>query len=450
MTPSIGIIGAGEVGQAFARALGRVGLSATISNSRGRDSLRELVRELGPTIRAGSRQEAAAADVVLLAVNWSRVPDALSDLPAWQGRVLIDATNPIEAPLFEPVELHGRPSSWIVAELAPGARLVKAFNHVQPHLIAEDPPTHGPLRAVVNRGFTPRRIAAWEPRVRAICDEHLAPLRDGAAFDLVHDFAIPLPVRIIAEMLGVEPERMRDFKRWSDTVIEHTTGQDRANLFAPAFTQAILELMSYLREVIRARRRRPGDDLVSAILAESPNGTALDDLDVMMFVQLLLVAGNETTTNLIGNAVGALLDHPDQLERVRRDPSLVPALVEEAVRFESPVQTVFRTATRDVEIAGGTIPAGRLVAVLLGSANRDERRFADPDRFDVGRDTRGHFGFGFGEHFCLGAALARLEARVALEALVPELARVERTAGRELIDSFLVRGPKKMELRRAA
>jgi len=318
------------------------------------------------------------------------------------------------------------------------------------NLIAEDPPTHGPLRAVVNRGFTPRRIAAWEPRVRAICDEHLAPLRDGAAFDLVHDFAIPLPVRIIAEMLGVEPERMRDFKRWSDTVIEHTTGQDRANLFAPAFTQAILELMSYLREVIRARRRRPGDDLVSAILAESPNGTALDDLDVMMFVQLLLVAGNETTTNLIGNAVGALLDHPDQLERVRRDPSLVPALVEEAVRFESPVQTVFRTATRDVEIAGGTIPAGRLVAVLLGSANRDERRFADPDRFDVGRDTRGHFGFGFGEHFCLGAALARLEARVALEALVPELARVERTAGRELIDSFLVRGPKKMELRRAA
>lgn len=175
MTPSIGIIGAGEVGQAFARALGRVGLSATISNSRGRDSLRELVRELGPTIRAGSRQEAAAADVVLLAVNWSRVPDALSDLPAWQGRVLIDATNPIEAPLFEPVELHGRPSSRIVAELAPGARLVKAFNHVQPHLIAEDPHTPGGQRVLFLSG-----------------DDAAAKRQVGALFERLGFFGIDL------------------------------------------------------------------------------------------------------------------------------------------------------------------------------------------------------------------------------------------------------------------
>jgi cytochrome P450 len=201
---------------------------------------------------------------------------------------------------------------------------------------------------------------------------------------------------------------------------------------------------------VRRRRRAPGDDLVSTILAESPGGTALSDMEAMMFVQLLLVAGNETTTNLIGNAVHALLDHPDQLERVRRDPSLVPALVEEVVRFESPVQTVFRTATQDCEIGGVRIPQGAVVAALIGSANRDERRFPDPDRFDVGRDTRGHVGFGFGEHFCLGAALARLEARGALEALIPELARVERTGDRELVDSFLVRGPKKIELRPAA
>jgi cytochrome P450 len=319
------------------------------------------------------------------------------------------------------------------------------------NLIAEDPPAHGPLRNVVNRGFTPRRIAAWEPRIRALSEEHLAPLQRGEPFDLVHDFAIPLPVTIIAEMLGVEPERMRDFKRWSDALIEGTTGPGRVNPFAPAFTDAVLEFMAYLRKTVRSRRRKPGDDLVSAILAESPGGTALDDLDTMMFVQLLLVAGNETTTNLIGNAVHALLDHPEQLDRVRRDPALVPALVEEVLRFDSPIQTVFRNATADVEIDGVAIPKGATVAALIGSANRDDRRFPDPDRFDIDREPRGHLAFGFGEHFCLGSALARLEARVALEALVPELVRVERTApGREVVDSFLVRGPKKLELRRAA
>lgn len=318
------------------------------------------------------------------------------------------------------------------------------------NLISEDPPTHGALRNVVNRGFTPRRIAEWEPRIRALAEMHLAPLRDGEDFDLVRDFAIPLPVTIIAEMLGVEPERKDDFKRWSDAFIEGTTGPGRARPFAREFTDAVLEFMAYLRKTVRRRRRAPGDDLVSAILADSPGGSALTDLDAMLFVQLLLVAGNETTTNLIGNAVHVLLDHPEQLERVRRDPALVPALVEEVLRFESPIQTLFRCTTRDAEIGGTVVPKDSTVAVLIGSANRDERRFPDPDRFDVGRDTRGHLAFGFGEHFCLGAALARLEARVALELLVPELARVERTASRELVDSFLVRGPKRMDLRRAA
>jgi cytochrome P450 len=319
------------------------------------------------------------------------------------------------------------------------------------NLIAEDPPSHGPLRNVVNRGFTPRRIAAWESRVRGLATELLAPLRDGAPFDLVHDFAIPLPVTIIAEMIGVEPERMRDFKRWSDAFIDGTTGPGRATPFGPEFTEAVMEFLTYLRQTVRARRRAPGDDLVSAIIAESPGGEKLDDMDVMMFVQLLIVAGNETTTNLIGNAVTALLDHPEQLDLVRRDPALVPPAVVAALRFDPPIQTVVRSATSHVDAAGTTIPAGSTVAVLIGSANRDERRFADPDRFDVAREQRGHLAFGFGEHFCLGSALARLEARVALEALVPELARVERTApGRELVDSFLVRGPKRLDLRRAA
>jgi cytochrome P450 len=304
----------------------------------------------------------------------------------------------------------------------------------------------------VNRGFTPRRIAAWEPRIRALVDEQMAALRRGERFDLVRDLAIPLPVTVIAEMLGVEPERRHDFKRWSNSIVEGATGRGRSRPFAPEFADVVIELAAYLREVARSRRRSPGgDDLLRAILADAPGGAALSDIEVVMFVQLLLLAGNETTTNLIGNAAQALLDHRDELERVIEAPVLVPALVEEVLRFESPVQMVFRTTTAETEMAGATIPAGSLVVLLLGSANRDERRFSDPDVFDVGRDARGHLAFGFGEHFCLGSALARLEARVALEALVPELARLEPASPKcERIESFLVRGPRSLELRRAA
>jgi cytochrome P450 len=319
------------------------------------------------------------------------------------------------------------------------------------NLIAEDPPVHGTLRSMVNRGFTPRLIAAWEPRIREIVAEQIAPLRSGQPFDLVRDLAIPLPVTIIAEMLGIESKRRDDFKRWSDAFIAGATGPGRARPFAPEFVDAVLDFLSYLRGVVRARRRQPGDDLISRIIADAPGGAALSDMEVIAFVQLLLVAGNETTTNLIGNAVQALLDHRDQLERVRRDLSLVPNLVEEALRYEAPIQIVFRTATRDVEVAGTSIPAGSTIAVLLASANRDERRFESPDRFDVTRDARGHLSFGFGEHFCLGSALARLEAKLALAAIVPELARLERaSAAREMVESFLVRGPRSLELRRAA
>ena len=313
------------------------------------------------------------------------------------------------------------------------------------NLIASDPPVHGGLRRLVSRGFTPRRIADLEPRIRELVATLLEPLRQGAPFDLVSDFAIPLPVTVIAEMLGIEPARRRDFKRWSDAFVAGATGPGRSRPFAPEFADPMLELMAYFRGVVRQRRRAPGDDLVSAILAESPGGTLLSDMEAILFVHLLLIAGNETTTNLIGNAVQALLDHPEQLERVRRDPARVPALVEEALRYDSPVQCVFRTAMADVEIAGVLVPAGATVAALLGSANRDERRFPEPDVFDIERDTHGHLGFGFGEHFCLGSALARLEA------LVPVLAGTQpENASRELVDSFLVRGPKKLTLRSAA
>jgi len=319
------------------------------------------------------------------------------------------------------------------------------------NLISEDGERHASMRAVVNRGFTPRRIAAWEGRIRELVEGCAAPLRDGRDFDVIGDLAVPVPVTIIAEMLGVPTDRLADFKRWSDLVIEVSTGAGRERPFERRHTDGFVELFRYIRELARERRARPRDDLVSTIVAHQDGEVALADREVVQFVLLLLVAGNETTTNLIGNTVNALLDHPEQAALVARDPSLVPALVEEGLRYDSPVQVVFRTTTRDVELRGVRIPAGHFVAAFLGSANRDERRFPDADRFDVTRRPQGFPGFGFGKHFCLGASLARLEARFALQAIVPELPRRVRADGTlARVDSFIVRGPKRLALRRAA
>jgi cytochrome P450 len=320
------------------------------------------------------------------------------------------------------------------------------------NLIAEDGERHSGMRAVVNRGFTPRQIAAWEPRIRALVDECLAPLRRGEPFDLVSDLAVPVPITVIAELLGVAPEQQRDFKRWSDTAIALTTGHERERMLAQSGSlEPILELVIAMRQLARARRKQPREDLVSTIIAHQEGDVALNDREVVQFVLLLLVAGNETTTNLIGNLANALLEHPDVLQRVAADPSRIPNLVEEGLRYDSPVQVVFRKTTTDTELRGVRIPKGDYVGVFLGSANRDERRFADPDRLDLDRDATGFPGFGFGKHFCLGASLARLEARVAFEALVPELVKLERseqTIAR--VDSFLVRGPKRLAVQRAA
>jgi len=316
------------------------------------------------------------------------------------------------------------------------------------NLIAEDGESHASMRSVVNRGFTPRRIAAWETRIRGLVRECMAPLQQGGGLDVMRDLAVPVPVTVIAEMLGVPRERLADFKRWSDLVVSMATGPDRENPFRRPVADGIIEILTYTRALARERRQRPQDDLISTIVAEQAGETALSDREVVQFVLLLLVAGNETTTNLIGNVVNALFDHPEQARKVAANPGLVPALVEEGLRYDTPVQVVFRTTTADTEIRGVRIPERQFVAAFLGSANRDERRFEDADRLDVTRRPQGFPGFGFGKHFCLGASLARLEARLVLEALVPELAKLERADPQiERVDSFLVRGPKRLALR---
>ena len=317
-----------------------------------------------------------------------------------------------------------------------------------PMIITTDPPKHNRLRSLVNRGFTPRRIGRMESRVRAITAELFNAIDGRDEWDLVRDLAIPLPVRVIAELLGVEPERYEDFKRWSAGMLA-VFGRPASDAERAEADVCGDLLDEYIEQIVERRRVAPRDDVIS-VLIQKQEEDALTLDEVIGFVILLLVAGNETTTNLIANTTLALLDNPDQLELVRADPSLNRALVEEALRYASPVQLLFRQTVRDVELGGVTIPEGEIVLPSFAAANRDPKRFPDPERFDVKRDAQGHIAFGLGVHFCLGAGLARLEAAVAFGSLVPRLQHL-RLKNPEIrwSDSPFLRGPTELILERA-
>ena len=316
-------------------------------------------------------------------------------------------------------------------------------------LLSSDPPSHDAMRNIVNRGFSPRRIAAWEPRIREISQQRVSKLKGARQFDIVAGLAHPLPMSIIAEMLGVEPDRIADFRRWSNTAIRDLTGCERSR--SP---RALLknggEVLEYLRSIVEQRKREPIDDLISTLVDPKYEDT-LDTQRVLMFAMVLLIAGNETTTSAIGNTVKLLFEHPQVFEEVSANPSLIPALIEESLRFESPFQFMPRRATRDTELRGTPIPKGSRVLALIGAANRDPRHFPDPDGFDIHRDTQGHLAFGYGIHFCLGSHLARLEARVALEELLPALAGCTLADGGVAYgDSYITRGPLRLEVVRSS
>ncbi|MBV8772186.1 MAG: cytochrome P450 [Deltaproteobacteria bacterium] len=315
-----------------------------------------------------------------------------------------------------------------------------------PWMIELDPSNHSRLRKLVSKAFTPRTVSLLEPRVRAIAEELLAPLRANGKFDFVRDFSSTLPVIVIAEMLGVEPDHRADFRRWSDNIVRATSRpSDEAERAAIRGTNA--EMVAYFEEAIALRRREPRDDLLTALVQAEEDRQVLTAAEVLAMAILVLVAGNETTMNLLGNTVLALLTYSDVASTVRRDRSLVPQLIEEVLRYDSPVQLIFRRTSSEVKLSGTTIPADSTVFVLLGSANRDEAKFPDPDRFDLRRDAGEHLAFGFGTHYCLGAGLARLEARVSLEELLyscPPFAGDAKIV--ERVRSPIVRGPKALPL----
>ncbi len=319
-----------------------------------------------------------------------------------------------------------------------------------PFMIASDPPVHTRLRKLVNRAFTPRAVAEMEPRIREIARGLLKEMEGREEFDLVAELSTPVPIVVIAEMLGVEPERRRQFKQWSDDLTAVTSGAVAAAQ-RDRITRSMAELTAYLREAIEKRRVAPGTDLITGLVKAEEENQALSADEILAMTLLLLVAGNETTTNLISNAVLALLQNPGEMAKLRARPELAANAIEETLRYDSPVQMIFRQTTRKAEVAGTTIPAQAFVMPLYGSANHDERIFADPERFDLTRDASAHIAFGLGIHYCLGANLARLEGRIVLEELLAVSGKLERIDSPvERINSLIVRGPKSLRLRRGA
>lgn len=305
-------------------------------------------------------------------------------------------------------------------------------------LIATDPPDHTTLRRIVSRPFTPSSIARLEERVRAIareCVDDLIAANERGDADIVTSVAEPLPVLVIAEMLGIPSERRPDFKRWSDSVVGTLGG----NAELETGREDMLEMVEFFTSIADDRQRRPQDDLISVLVAGSEDGR-LEPMEIVVFSILLLIAGNETTTNLLTNLLSALWIFPEAEEQLRADHALVPAAVEEALRYDAPVQALLRGTRTPVEVAGRTIPAESLVMVLFGSANRDAETFDNAAAFRLDRTSNPHLGFGAGIHLCLGAALARLETRVAFEEILGRTRGVSLRGTPTRVDSFILRG----------
>lgn len=283
------------------------------------------------------------------------------------------------------------------------------------HMLTVDPPDHTRLRAIVHKAFTPRMIESLGPRIQQIADDLLAKMAETDEADLIMSYAFPLPVTVIAELLGIPPEDRDRFRNWSQTIIFNSLrGED-----LEAVGVAVLEFIMYFHTMFEERRAHPGDDLITGLLAAEEAGDKLDQQELISMIFLLLVAGHETTVNLIGNGTLALMQNPDQMTKLRDNPALIRPAVEEMLRYGSPVgQTSMRWAVRDLDLHGASIKEGDLVVAALIAANRDPAEFADPDRFDITRTPNRHMAFGNGIHYCLGAPLARLEGAIATQALL--------------------------------
>jgi cytochrome P450 len=299
------------------------------------------------------------------------------------------------------------PPPWMPAFMRPLAQ----------NMLDLDAPNHTRLRALVHQAFTPRRVEQLRTRIQALCDELLDAAEAQGSLELIQGYALPIPLTIIAELLGVPAADRPAFRRWSEHVVAVSSGVDLLRALP-----GIWRIVRYLRALCARRRADPQDDLLTALVQAEDAGDRLNEDELLGMVFLLLLAGHETTVNLIGNAVLTLIEHPQQRELLRQNPALIKPAVEELARYASPViMATERYAHEDLTIAGVAIPRGELVLAVIASANRDERQFADADRLDLTREPNHHLAFGQGIHYCLGAPLARMEAQIALTTLLRRL-----------------------------
>lgn len=310
-------------------------------------------------------------------------------------------------------------------------------------MLNHDPPDHTRLRSLVSKAFTPSSVRELHPRVHRIVDELLADLDGKDRFDLIDSIAYPLPVTVIAEMLGVPSQDMDRFKHWSNDIsltIEPTLNDDQIR----RVQYATDEFYAYFESIIEQRRSDPQDDMVTALLNAEDEGDKLTHEELLSTLVLLLVAGNETTRNLIGNGMRALLKNPDQLQRLRDNPQMLDSAIDELLRYDSPVQLDGRIAHDDIEVAGQPIRAGQRVLCAIGAANRDPAVFSQPYKLDIGRNEKSHIAFGRGIHHCLGAPLALLEARAAFSAILDRFSDIELVAEPVYREQVVLRGLEKL------
>jgi cytochrome P450 len=303
-----------------------------------------------------------------------------------------------------------------------------------------DPPKHTRLRSLMNTAFTTRAVERLRPRVVAIVDELLDGVRGRASMDIIRDFAYPLPITVIAEMIGVPAADREPFKAWSDELAQFVGSALATPDKYERAGRSLAAMAEYFRRMIPARRARPEDDIMSALIAAEERGDALSEDELVATCILLLFAGHETTTNLIGNAVLALLRHPEQARALREDLALAQPAVEELLRYDGPTQAMVRVARDAVEIDGRTIGPGQRVFTMINAANRDPAQFADPDRLDLGRQNNRHIAFGYGIHFCIGAPLARLEGQIAVPALLRRFPEMRLAGDPPWLESLVFRG----------
>ena len=346
----------------------------------------------------------------------SDAPVYRAELPDGRGVWLVTRYDDVVAVLKDERFAKDWRSAMTPEQLAQIPPIPEVMKPLSENMLDKDPPDHERLRRLVSKAFTPRLIERMRPRVQEIADTLLDVVEDKGEMDLIDDYAFPLPITVIAELLGVPAEDRNRFREWSNAAVSGDTTQEYLEKVLLPYMEAFV---SYLRAMFEEKRKNPKDDLISALVLAEEAGDKLSEDELLAMVFLLLIAGHETTVNLIGNGTLALLQHPDQLQKLRDDPSLIKPAVEELLRYDGPVETsTERFAREDVAIGDTVIPKGEMVMVVIAAADHDPEWFPEPDALDITRADNKHLAFGKGIHHCLGAPLARMEGQIALGTLL--------------------------------